>query len=43
MTTRHSPVHLALLALAVLRGCGEFAQLQRWRIHDWLRRLPTAF
>ncbi len=26
------------LCIALLRGMGEFTALQRWRLHDWLRR-----
>jgi hypothetical protein len=28
----------AIVALALLRGLGEFASLQRWRVREWMAR-----
>ena len=28
----------AILAAAMLRGVGEFASLQRWRMREWIAR-----
>lgn len=33
-----SPLQLAALALACLRGIGEFASLQRWRFSERFSR-----
>lgn len=30
-------VQAAAVAFALLRGIGELAMLQRWRLHGWLR------
>lgn len=34
----HAALTLAAVCLALLRGVGEFAHLQRWRLRDWLAR-----
>lgn len=36
----HAPAPLQLLAvtIALLRGLGEFAALQRWRLRSWVGR-----
>lgn len=31
-------LHWAIIAIALLRGLGEFLTLQRWRINAWLAR-----
>lgn len=31
-------LHVAALAVALLRGVGEFASLQRWRLKEWMAR-----
>lgn len=31
-------VQIAAIALALLRGIGELAKLQRWRLHERLSR-----
>ena len=36
-----SPLHAATLAIALARGLGEFAALQRWRLRAWVLRRPS--
>lgn len=31
-------LQLASIALALLRGVGEFTSLQRWRLREWIAR-----
>jgi hypothetical protein len=33
-----NPLQWSALTIALLRGLGEFAALQRWRLRAWLRR-----
>lgn len=33
-----SPLQIAVVAFALLRGVGEAAMLQRWRLQAWLAR-----
>ena len=35
---RIDPVPMLAIALALLRGAGEFAALQRWRLKSWIAR-----
>jgi hypothetical protein len=30
----HTPLHVLAMAIALLRGLGEFASLQRWRLRE---------
>ena len=34
-------LHLPLIAAALLRGLGEFAKLQQWRLRDRFRERTT--
>jgi hypothetical protein len=38
MNRIHPLPQLAVVAFALLRGVGEFAALQRWRLQAWLAR-----
>lgn len=31
-------LRFAIVAVALLRGLGEFASLQRWRLREWIAR-----
>ena len=40
MRSAMSPLQAATLAIALARGLGEFAALQRWRLRAWMSRRP---